>query len=260
MKLGILGLGKMGEAILSGIQQQHLVSPSNLYYMDPVKEVSGIHRMKDEKSLYEAVDVIILAIKPQVFPKVIPLLQASVHTPFIISIAGGIDLSYLNDHFPTQKIIRVMPNLAAAIGKSVSVYSINKYITTQDKVFVTKLFSAIGTIHPIEEQLMDGVVALNGSFPAYLYAFLEAMIEAAVADGFNEEYAKELILETTLASTHLAMQDERNLSTLIRDICSPQGITLEGIKVMEDENIKELVRKVYVASRDRSRAICESTK
>lgn len=252
MKLGFIGLGKMGEAILSGIITKKVFSSTDIYYYDPVKEVSGIHRMKDEVSLYEAVDIVVLAIKPQVFPKVMPLLKVSKNRPILVSIAGAIDLAYLEKHFPNQKIVRVMPNLAATIGQSVSVYAKNSHITSHDEAIITSIFSSIGTLHPMKEEWMDGVVALNGSYPAYLYRFIEAMVKKAVSDGFPEAFAKQLILETTLGSTLFAMQDERSLNGLIRDICSPKGITLEGIKVLEEANIDSLQAKVYEATKTRS--------
>jgi pyrroline-5-carboxylate reductase len=208
--------------------------------------------MKDEGSLYETVDIVILAIKPQVFPEVISLLQASKHRPILVSIAGGIDLSYLDKHFPNQKIIRVMPNLAATIGQSVSVYAKNSHVTSRDESIITSIFSSIGTLHLIKEEWMDGVVALNGSFPAYLYRFIEGMVRRAVADGFPEAFAKQLLLETMLGSTLFAMQDERSFTELISDICSPKGITLEGIKVLEEANIDSLQAKVYDATKTRS--------
>ncbi|MFA7126389.1 MAG: pyrroline-5-carboxylate reductase [Bacilli bacterium] len=260
MKLGFLGMGKMGSAILSGVLKQQLFLKSDIYYFDPYQDIDTIYRVDSERTLYDLVDVVILAIKPQLFPTVIPLLLTSLRTPLMISIAGGIDLEYLNYHFPHSKIIRVMPNLAATINECVSVYSINNRVKADDETLLVHIFSSLGTVYPINEQQMDGVVALNGSYPAYLYFFIQAMISAAVKDGFCEEFAKKIVCETARASVDLAMQDKRSLSDLIRDICSPKGITLEGIQVMEDGHLRKLVEDVYQATKKRSIVIKDSYK
>jgi pyrroline-5-carboxylate reductase len=251
-KIGILGLGKMGSAILAGILSKQIFKDDEIITYDPYRQEPNIESANNEKDLYEASEIVLFAIKPQLFPEVLIKLKQCTNHPLIISIAGGITLATLEDAFPKNRLIRIMPNLAATINESVSVYSKNSVVTTEDEAMMVKIFSSLGSITPIQEEQMDGVVGLNGSFPAYLYYFLEAMIQAGINDGFDPDVAKQLIIDTALSSLHLAKQDARSLSQLIKDICSPHGITLEGIKVMEEAQIQKIMNNVYQASKKRS--------
>jgi pyrroline-5-carboxylate reductase len=256
-KIGILGIGKMGFSILNGIIKTKLYSNSDLIvYARRPETISmiprGVDVAKSELDLFNRCEVFIIAIKPQSFKGVLMKLQNSDHKPIIVSIAGGITLNYLESFFPNGKIIRSMPNMAATINQSVTAISVNKFINNDDLELVIKIFKSFGEAFVIEERDMDKMVGLNGSFSAFLYYFLDSFIKAGIKSGLSKTLATDTVIKTAKASLALLENDNRSIDQLIKDICSPNGITIEGIKVLKEENLEAIAIKTIEACEKRS--------
>ena len=254
-KVGILGIGKMGTAILNGILSNNLYSKDELIIYNRTIDKIKPWEIKiaiDERDLFENSEIIILAVKPQNFTDVLSKLDNLVNKPIIISIAGGITISYLEKYFPNQKIIRAMPNLASAISQSVTTISKNLLTTDDDLTRIIPVFQALGKTFIIPETDMDKTVSLNGSYPAFLYYFINSFIKAGMNDELDPNLIKDMIIETTKGAIALIESDKRDLTQIITDICSPKGITLEEIKILETNNLDQMIEQVYYACKKRS--------
>jgi pyrroline-5-carboxylate reductase len=264
MTIGLIGAGKMGTSIIKGLVQKGLYQPYQflVYDVDATKVYElasqGFHTGKSEIDVYTSADVLILAIKPQNFPEV--LAKLSPVNPksnlLILSIAAGIKISYLQNALGSnKKIIRIMPNTPALISQAATVISRSQNVTDQELVIAFNIFDAIGITYEIDEAQMDDVIPANGSLPAYVYYFIQAFMRSSVARGINEELAKKLICQTFIGSAKMALESDRPLDELIKDVCSPGGTTIEGIKVFDAQKLQAIIDEACVACANRSRAL-----
>lgn len=254
-KIGIIGVGKMGTAILNGILSTKLYHKNDIIIYNRTTrriKTKDITIAANEQELFSQAEIIILAIKPQDFSNLCEKLSKLDNTPIIISIAGGITIAYLEKYFPNCKIIRTMPNLASEINKSVTTISKNKLTTDKDLESIFPIFTSLGDIYLIPEEDMDKTVCFNGSYPAFLYYFINSFIEAGFKSGLSPILIKDMLIKTTKGAISLLEQDKRELTQLISDICSPNGITIAGIKVLEDNNFTEIINEVFNKCRIRS--------
>jgi len=256
-KLGILGLGKMGYSILSGIIKSNLYKKDDILLFDVNDKIidsltnDGFKFSSSETELFENVEMVIIAIKPQMFNNLLSLNLKDLNL-VVISIAAGKTISDLKEIFGDQKFVRVMPNTPALILSSATALARGENV--EDEVFnkVKKIFESVGITAEIAESKMNEVIPVNGSMPAYLYYFVQAFIDEAVNEGLDYETAKKLACEAVIGSAKMILETDKPIDELINDVCSPGGTTLAGLDVLKEEKFQEIIKKCFKACVNRA--------
>ena len=250
-KLGVLGLGNMGGSILNGIINSSLYNKEEIFIYDidkaKLEKFNGINVSLNEKDLIENVEMLIVALKPQMI-NVLKSVEFNNKDLTIISIVAGKTVNDLKEIFGDVKVIRVMPNTPALINEGST--AISRTSDVSDEVFnkVKKIFSAIGIVEEISDELMNEIIPVNGSMPAFLYYFAKAFIEKAVSDGIDYEVAKSLCVQGIIGSAKMISVTNKPIDELIKDVCSPKGATLEGLKILEDNNVDQILKETASAT------------
>ncbi|KTD82611.1 pyrroline-5-carboxylate reductase [Legionella waltersii] len=262
MKIGFIGYGNMAKAMARSMKKLHkytlMASAPSL--------VSGINKdniqtFNDNAQLAKFADVIILAVKPAhmktVVQEITPFLKQNA---LIISIAAGISLHWLANHFnKEQAIIRCMPNTPASIGMAATPMIANNAVQQAQKQVAEELLSTIGiTTWASTEDEIDTFTAFSGSGPAYVFLFLESLVHAAVELGLSPQIAKAFALQTCLGSTQLALQSSLELNQLRNKVTSPGGTTAAALAHLEN-HLTELIMNAMRAAKQRAHELGESS-
>lgn len=262
MKLGFIGTGNMAGAIMGGIIRQGLIKADEIIGADVskagrerVKETYGIHVTADNKEVIESADKVVLSVKPQYYASVIAELKDLVKEgQIIITIAPGKTLKWLEKQFGKQvKIVRTMPNTPAMVGEGMTAVCANEYVTKDELDEVLQILGTFGKTEVISEHLMDVVVSTSGSSPAYIYMMIEAMADAAVADGMARPQAYKFAAQAVLGSAKMVLETGRHPGELKDMVCSPGGTTIEAVRVLEAKGFRSAVIEAMKACAEVSR-------
>ncbi len=248
-KVGFIGGGNMAQALISGMVGSGMPS-ENIMVSDPNEVIQkklaedGIRIAANTDELIEYVDVIVLAIKPQLFSVVLPTLKGKLDKQLIISIAAGIPLVTISELLGYDTIIRSMPNTPALIRKGATGVYAGDTISEADKQLANDILAAAGLVVWVEsEELIHAVTAVSGSAPAYFFYVMEAMIEEGKALGLTEEQAKQLTLQTALGASQMAVDMEESPATLREKVTSPNGTTHAAIESMKSDQLDSIIAK-----------------
>lgn len=265
----ILGAGKMGGALLSGLLSRGL-KPADVLIQDPAPPAETAKIIADnairQAARFEALDaapsVILAAVKPQVMDDVFPSAArlAGPHT-LTLSIAAGRTIASFAAHLPARAaIVRAMPNTPAAIGRGMTVCCANADATAEQKHLATTLMSAVGKVAWIDDEaLMDAVTAVSGSGPAYVFHLVECMADAGVAAGLDPELAAELARATVAGSGALLDQSDLPAAELRKNVTSPGGTTAAALGVlMQDNAMRTLFERAIAAATKRGQELSGS--
>ena len=246
-QLGILGLGKMGSSILSGIIKSKIYQKEEVLLFDVNDELKkkygdlGYKFSDSEQALIDNVEMLILAIKPQMF-KVLNNLKIN-NDLVVISIAAGKTINDLEEIFGKQQFIRVMPNTPSLISHGATAITKSNNVLEETFNKAKNIFESIGVVEEIDESLMNEIIPVNGSMPAFLYYFVEAYIDDATSCGIPYESAKRLACEAVIGSAKMILETGKPIKELINDVCSPGGATLEGLRVLKENNFQEIIKE-----------------
>ncbi|MCM8799368.1 MAG: pyrroline-5-carboxylate reductase [Candidatus Omnitrophica bacterium] len=269
-RIGIIGCGKMGEAILSNtIKDRDFVLSICEKKEEIIKNIrrkflsyrKRLFIYKDIPKLIENSEIIIIAVKPQdigvVLEKISETLELIKKRPLFISIAAGITTSYLEKKIKFRpKIIRAMPNLAIKVADGITVLKRGHYITESDFRFASQLFRMMGKVIEIKkEKIMDVVTAISGSGPAYIAFIFEAISEAARLLGLDKEKSDKLILQTLLGTAKLLEEECFDTEGLISKVASKRGTTQEALKVFKKNKLKKIIIKAVISSFKRAKEL-----
>lgn len=257
----IVGCGNMGGAMLSGWLSGG-IDPSRFSILDPVLEAApeGVELLREAAG--GPFDAILLGVKPQILGEIVPSVapRAGPET-VVLSIMAGIELSSLARHFPEAGgIVRIMPNLSAAIGKSPIALAANG-LEDARKQDVTGLMVPLGSPEWIDESQFDLVTALVGSGPAFVYRFIDAMASGAAELGLDAGQAERLALATVEGAALLASASEHAPGELARRVASPGGTTRAGLDVLDSGGaLARLVGATLRAARDRGAEMAQESR
>ena len=257
MNISFIGTGIMASSIMKCITEKGLYrkeeitgSGPRLKSLEEVKKRFGINITQKNTDAAKFGDIIILSIKPQVFPAIAKEIKDSINdNQMIVSIMAGVDIETLQRELLHKKIVRAMPNTPAQISEGMTVWTSTKEIKENEKDEVKKIFSSMGKeLYFEEEQYVDMATALTGTGPAYVFLFLEAMIAAGVHLGFSRRDARELVYQTTLGSVLFAINSEKHTSELRDMVTSPGGTSADALYEMEKGSFRTIIEKaVYSA-------------
>lgn len=267
-KVGIIGCGKMGEAILSGLVRSRQLALEDIVIFNrnaersrQLKELYGVQIASSMQELVECADAVIIGAKPQGYFEIVHQIQPWLaKNQIILSIAAGHTIQTLESWFDKPvKIVRLMPNTPAMVQQSMTAMMPNGQIHEDDLIFVKQICSCFGVCQVVPESWIDAIVAVSGSAPAYLLVLLEAMADGAVREGMPRELAYEFAAQTMLGTASLFLQSSMHPGQLKDAVCSPGGTTIEAIAVLEAEGFRGSVIKAMHACADKSRSMSKKT-
>ena len=262
MKLGFIGTGNMAGAIMGGIINNEIFRPEEMIGADispagreRVKETYGIQVTADNREAAEKSEVLILSVKPQYYAEAIAEIRDCVSDDqLIITIAPGKTLAWLEEQFGKPvKIVRTMPNTPALVGEGMTAACVNSYVTEEEKAYALKILGSFGKVEVVPEHLIDAVVAVSGSSPAYVFMFIEAMADAAVAEGMPRAQAYQFAAQAMYGSAKMVMETGKHPGELKDMVCSPAGTTIEAVRVLEERGFRSAVIEAMKACADVSR-------
>ena len=264
MKIGFIGLGNMASAMIGGILKKELYSAEDIIGSDKSEDsvqkaakIFGIHTTTDNLEVAQAADVLILAVKPQFFPEVIAEIKGAVREEtLIISIAPGKTMEWIMEHFGRElKLVRCMPNTPALVGEGMSCVCGNAKCSSEDVDTVCRIFAGFGKTEIVEEDMIDVVVGVSGSSPAYVFMFIEAMADAAVADGMPRAQAYRFAAQAVLGSAKMVLETGKHPGELKDMVCSPKGTTIEAVRVLEEKGLRSAVFEAMKACVKKGREV-----
>jgi len=248
IKLGVIGIGQMGNALLQGILSAKLFPPSDILGYDKDNEKNkiagkrlGIRTCKENKEVAKGSDVLLLAVKPQNMTGVLlDISPALDERALLISIAAGFRVRAILDGLNRKaKVIRAMPNIAVLAAQGASALFSGPGVTQDNEAIALKIFGTVGkAILVRDESLLDAVTGLSGSGPAYIFLVLEALSDAGVRMGLTREMATTLAIQTLLGAAHMAQTTAKSFSELKDMVTSPGGTTIEGLKKLEERRVR----------------------
>ena len=263
-KIGIIGCGNMGEALfsrLSAVMEKStslMVSDLDARRRDAIQAKYKVIVGIDNNYVVKYSDVIILAIKPQDFDKVLrqEVCCGISKDKLLISIAAGITTKYIESVVGKETpVIRVMPNMPAMIGEAISSISPGSSATKEHMDTARFIFSTIGDVVEVNEDLVDAVTAISGSGPAYFFYVIEALIEAAKKLKLDKETAEKLVLKTALGSSKLLDALKEDPARLRQRVASKGGTTEAALKVFDKKKLKDIIEAAAKAACKRSKEL-----
>jgi pyrroline-5-carboxylate reductase len=268
MRIGVLGAGNMGEALIAGLVKASIVEARQVQAsrrsevaLAYLRESYGIDTTTDNCALVRDSDIIILAIKPQAMVDVLAS-TARCYRPgqVVISIAAGISTRFIEDHVGNDiPVIRVMPNTPALVGEAMSPYCLGRHGSAAQALVASQIFSAVGVTVQVEEAMMDSITALSGTGPAYLFYLLEGLMEAGCAMGLPEYLSRALVRQTAYGAAKLVVETARTPRQLRAQVTSPQGTTHAAMTHLESLKFLDQLRDAVFAARDRARELGEES-
>lgn len=263
MKLGFIGCGNMATAILGGILKNRLLSPEEIIASAPhtetlsrVAETYHIHTTLHNPEA-AAADIVFLAVKPQFYEQVIREIRDTVtESQLIVSIAPGKSIETITGWFGKNvKLIRTMPNTPAMVSEGVTAVCPAETVSEEELQSVLLLLKSFGIVEVMPEHLMDAVVSVSGSSPAYVFMFIEALADGAVRDGLPRAQAYRLAAQTVLGSAKMVLETGKHPGELKDMVCSPAGTTIEAVAALENAGFRSAVLAGMKACTDKTKCM-----
>lgn len=258
MKIGIIGAGNMGRAIIIGVLEKGLFKPDEIIASDiDTKRLEGL-KVKTTNCNLDVLnfsDGIILAVKPHVLESLLEEIRGGIKAHHIISIAAGIRTGFIEERLLNSRVVRVMPNMPLLIGCGISAISKGKYADDSDIEFAKIIFSALGEVVEIEEHLMDAVTSLSGSGPGYIFLIIDALISIGVKMGLSRNIAERLVLSTISGSVKLIEKTREHPCKLRDMVTSPSGTTAAALEILEKRGLSGILWEAVLAAEERAKEL-----
>lgn len=263
-KLGFIGAGNMAKAMMGGIIRNEIIScdeiiASDAYApsLDAAKENLNISITEGNLKVVEEAEIIVLSVKPQYYATVIKEIKDSVkENQIIVTIAPGQTIERLNSLFEKPvKIVRTMPNTPALVCEGITGVCHNELVSKEELDYVCKILGGFGQVEVVPENLMDVVVSVSGSSPAYVYMFIEAMADAAVLDGMPRDKAYKFAAQAVMGSAKMVLDTNKHPGELKDMVCSPGGTTIEAVRVLEEKGFRSAIIECMKACVKKARGL-----
>lgn len=260
-KIGFIGCGNMGKAMLQGIIQAELVTCENIMVSTYRKESAElihdtfkVRTTTDNQIVANECDIIILAVKPKMFNDVIDVIKEVGKNKLIISVAAGITIDYLIKHFENSnlKVVRAMPNTPACVAMAMSSLSFNANVSEDEKQDIIAIFESFGQCEIVDEEMIHTIIGISGSSPAYVFMILDAMIKNGMKHGLSKEVATKFASQAVMGAAKMVSLQEKDPDTLKINVCSPGGTTIEAVNKLEEYNIYRIFDEAMDACIEKS--------
>ncbi len=261
--IGMIGTGNMGSAILRGIVEADYIRPDRILAFDVSsqrlhelrEDIPGILTALDCREVAQKSDLIMIAVKPIYVSDVLADIKPYLNGKAVLSIAAGWTVDMLNRALEGSgaTVLRVMPNTPALVGEGMTALCKETSFSDEDFEFAKGIFDAVGKTKVLPERLFDGVVAISGSSPAYVYMMIEAMADAGVKEGLPRTYAYEMAAQSVLGSALMVLSSGTHPAALKDAVCSPGGTTIEAVEELERKGFRAAVMDAMAACARKSR-------
>ena len=246
----------MGEAIVKCLLNRRLTTPGDIMVSDVsqlrrelLSREYGVNTLVNNKEAIKGVDLIILAVKPQDLVQVMEEIKNPVPQQVVLSIVAGASLSILYRGLNHPYIIRAMPNMPAQIGEGMIVWTATAEVSQKQKEMAQSILVALGEeIYVDDERYLDMATALSGSGPAYVFLFIETLIDAGVHIGLPRSIAERLVIQTVIGSTHIVQETDKHPAELRSMVTSPGGTTTEALLQLERGGFRSLLLEAVAAA------------
>ncbi|MGL4912368.1 MAG: pyrroline-5-carboxylate reductase [Romboutsia sp.] len=263
-KIGFIGSGNMAKAMIGGIVKSQLVECINIYVcdlnqntLDAVNNEFKVNTTKDSKEVVTSSDIVIVAVKPNVYDAVLESVKNLIDSEkIIVTIAAGKTIASIENIIGNdKKIVRTMPNTPALVNEGMSALCKNKNITDEDLNTVKAIFDSFGKSEIVCENMIDAVIGVSGSAPAYVFMFIEAMADAAVGAGMPRNQAYKFASQAVMGSAKMVLESGKHPGELKDMVCSPGGTTIEAVKTLEEKGLRNAVIKAIENCMEKSKAM-----
>ena len=264
MKIAFIGVGVMGEAIISALIKQKTVGRDSIMAcdVDPARLAAVGKKYKvshtpDCRSAAKVCDIIVLSIKPQTLSKVMGDLKGALkESQLVLSIVAGARLDTISKGLKHDAIIRVMPNTPAQVGQGMSVWTATSAVSQAQKDIAQNILKATGReIYVQDEKYIDMATAISGSGPAYIFLIMEALTDAAVHIGMPRKLAEELVTQTVLGSAYMSRETGKHPAELKNMVTSPGGTTAEGLLCIEEGGMRAILAQAVIAAYEKAQRL-----
>lgn len=245
--IGFIGSGNMANAMVGGIINANLVPSINVVCSDhSMAKLENMHKRywitiaTNNSEVASKSDILILSVKPQFYPEVINEIKDQVkENTIVVSIAAGQKIESIKNLFGKEiKIVRAMPNTPALVAEGMAALSPCPMVLPEELDLICNIFNSFGKCEVVSEKLMDVVTGLSGSSPAFIFMIIEAMADGAVLEGMPRDKAYKFAAQTVLGSAKMVLETGKHPAELKDMVCSPGGTTIEGVSVLEQNNLR----------------------
>src|SRR3989338_745316 len=257
MRIGFIGSGNMASALIRSVKGKAsiIASDRDKIKLSRIRKL-GVKTTLDNKEVAKNSDVIFLCTKPNDISSVLQEIKGYLRSKTIVSIAAGIRIDSVENIIGKGiGIIRVMPNLNCTVGEMAAAYSANKFVKNRDKKAIHNLLNSAGIAVEIKEEQMDAVTALSGSGPAFAAYLIGKFADAGEKQGLSKEISYKLALQTFYGTSVLLRETKEDQKEMVRRVSSPNGTTVAGLKILENEKTDEIIAKAINAASKRSREL-----
>lgn len=264
MKIGFIGAGNMGGAILRGYAP--IADGNEIFVFNRTEatrraleeEFKAVTACSSAVELVEKSDVIMLGIKPNGFADFLPAIaEVCTSDKIVVSMAAGISIDFIESYLGTkQPIIRVMPNTPAMVGEAMTSASRNGNVSDEMMDSVLDIFSAIGRAEEVDEDMIHTVIGVSGSSPAYTYMYIDALMQAAEANGMPSDKARIFAAQAVLGAAKMVLENgDVSPKQLWTNVCSPGGTTIEAVNTLFENGFTDNVKDGFQAAVDKSKLL-----
>ena len=264
-RIAIIGVGNMGLALMRGMIDSG-VSPDSITIHNrreartaAIVEKYGVRGADSNASCVEGADVVLVAVKPQIFSKVLPEIRASAGEALILSVAAGITCARIESALSSgARVVRAMPNTPSVIKEGATAICPGAHATEEDLELAAAMLEPIGKVLVVDESHMDAVTGLSGSGPAYVMLIIEAFSDAGVRVGLSREIAQALAVQTIRGSARLLQETNEHPGRLRDQVTSPGGTAIAGLHALEEGGLRTTIMNAVEAATKRARELGES--
>lgn len=267
MRIAFIGGGTMGEAMIGCLLNKNIAMPTNIIVSDLrqsrrelLSREYGVSTLADNRKAIEGADLIILAVKPQDLAQAMEEIKKPAPQQVVLSIVAGASLSTLQHGLKHPGIIRAMPNMPGQIGEGMTVWTATTEVNQKQREMAQSVLGALGEqIYVADEKYLDMATALSGSGPAYVFLFIEALIDAGVHIGLPRDIAEKLVMQTIVGSTHAVQKMGKHPAELRSMVTSPGGTTAEALLQLEKGNFRSLLLEAVAAAYNKAKNLSVSS-
>lgn len=262
MKIGFIGAGNMGGAIMKGYlvggkaaeDTVHVCckNKEKLFYLTEDWDIEPHYTVRE---VVAASEIFLVGVKPDTFTEVLPEIKEEYNNKKIcVSMAAGITIRAIEDVLGSDaKVIRIMPNTPAQVGEAMTSVSRNKNVTDEDMAKVLKVLNSIGKACEVDEELIHCVIGVSGSSPAYTYMYIDALAKAAEKNGMSRAQAIEFAAQSVLGAAKMVLETGEKPEILRDNVCCKGGTTIEAVHLLQEQELDKVIEKAFQAAVDRSK-------
>ncbi|MCD2492389.1 pyrroline-5-carboxylate reductase [Lacrimispora sp. NSJ-141] len=263
-RIGFIGCGNMAKAIIGGIVGKNIMAPGDIIAsnrsrkaLDYAEETWGISVTSDNLEVAREAEIVVLSVKPQFYSQVIGEIKEAVQeSQLIVSIAPGKTLAWMEEQFGRPlKFIRCNPNTPAMVGEGITSVTPGDKVTETELSRVIEILESFGKASVVSEAMIEAVIAVSGSAPAYAFMFMEAMADGAVSLGMPRAQAYEFAAQAVLGAAKMVLETGFHPGALKDMVCSPGGTTIQAVRVLEERGLRSSVIEAMIACADKARSM-----